>query len=106
MEYYRRQPLVTTPEAGSDLAANVVENVGRTMRQLLPLPSSAGPFLGVPASLPVGVDFVSQLPRVVPSVGAQPAAIVSEAAAILDEEMAKGVLAARGAAPDDGSAWR
>jgi hypothetical protein len=36
-------------------------------------------------------------PSLAPGAASQPATIVSEAAAILDEEMAKGVLAARGA---------
>ena len=102
MEYARRQPLVTTPETGADAVGTAVENVGRTLRQLLPLPPSVGPFPGVP-SLPVGKDLVSQLPTIVPTAGAQPAAIVSEAAAILDEEMAKGVLAARGARQTTGT---
>ena len=97
MEYYRRHPLVTTQETGADVAATVAETVGRTLRQLLPLPSSAGPSVAAPASLPVGQDLVSQLSKVVPPLGAQPATIVSEAAAILDEEMARGVLGARGA---------
>jgi hypothetical protein len=100
VEYYRRQPLVTTPETGADVAATVVDTVGRTLRQLLPLPSSAGPAAPAPASLPLGQDLLGQLPKIVPPLGAQPAAtIVSEAAAILDEEMARGVLAARGARP-------
>ena len=105
MEYYRRQPFMTTPETGADVAATVVENVGRTLRQLLPFPSSAGPSLPAAAALPVGKDLVSQLPKLVPSLEPQSAAaIVSEAAAILDEEMARGVLAARGARqPSDSS---
>lgn len=98
MEYYRRQPLVTTPGTGADVAATVVENVGRTLRQLLPFPSSGGPSLPAPALLPVGKDLVSQLPKIVPSLESPSAAsIVSQAAAILDEEMARGVLDARGA---------
>jgi hypothetical protein len=95
VEYYRRQPVVTTPETGTDATASVVENVGRTLHQLLPLPLSVGPSLGGPALLPVGKDLVSQVPKIVPATGARPASIVSEAAAILDEEMARGVLAAR-----------
>jgi len=97
VEHYQRQPLVTLPETGSDVAAKVVEQVGRTLRQLVPLSSSSGPSVAMPASLPAARDLVSQLPKTVPPVGAQPATIVSDAAAILDEEMARGVLAARGA---------
>lgn len=97
MEYYQRQPIVTPPEKGSDVAARVVEQVGRTLRPLVPLSSPAGPSVAMPASLPAVRDLVSQLPKIVPPVGAQPATLVSEAAAILDEEMARGVLAARGA---------
>jgi hypothetical protein len=73
-----------------------VEKAGRVLRQLLPFPSSADasslltPLMqGGPQSMLAG--------EIPPAAGQQAASIVSEAASILDEEMAKGVLAARGA---------
>lgn len=100
MDAYRRQA------ADSDSMANLagiretVNDAGGVLRQLIPFPgadtltslpllSAAVPGTGLPAPVPVAVPEVEQ----------QAASIVSQAAAVLDEEMARGVLAARSAGP-------
>ena len=70
------------------------------LRRLLPFPSSADasslqlPLMQMRRNLIPQSTVPAEIP---PAVGQQPATIVSEAASILDEEMARGVLAARGA---------
>lgn len=102
MEYYRRQPPDRTPpEHPEPMTHAAVDNAGRLLRQLLPFPSSAdASFLQIPL-MQMTRNFTPQsvVPGAIPSAaaGQQAATIVSEAASILDEEMAKGVLAARGA---------
>ena len=77
-----------------------VDKAGRLLRQLLPFPSSADasslltPLMPVRRNLSPQSMLSGEIP---PAAGQQAASIVSEAASILDEEMAKGVLAARGA---------
>jgi hypothetical protein len=96
VEYYRRQPPGHAPAKNpADAAA---EQAGRLVRRLLPFPSSPdAPALLAPL-LPRDLVPHDASTAANPPVGGQQAAtIVSEAAAILDEEMARGVLAARGA---------
>ncbi len=128
MEGYRRRPLDPIPvdsalpaadaalgEATSQLTRLIPfpgasEAVGALSMLPLslagPLPLAHTPRLGVPTLLGVPTEHAgSRAPQgpvtgVAPDVVSQQASsLVSEAAAILDEEMARGVLAARGASP-------
>ena len=68
------------------------------LRRLIPFPGRGGPASLRIASV-AGRGSEGQTADVVPQVaGRQAAAIIAEAASILDEEMARGVLAARGEA--------
>jgi hypothetical protein len=98
---YRRQPPGQTPAENPEATTQVaVDNAGRLVRRLIPFPSSAdASSLQIPL-LPMGRNLIPQSlapGEIPPAAGPQAATIVSEAASILDEEMAKGVLAARGA---------
>jgi hypothetical protein len=94
----RRSPEAPCPPVASQ-AREGFGDAGAFLRQLIPFPSSAA--VGPLALLPLGVA-----PAAVPAgaTGAaapaadEAAAIVSQAAAILDAEMARGVLAAHGGA--------
>jgi hypothetical protein len=99
MPYYRRQGH-SPDEAGDDVIAPIVEgveNVGRTLRQMLPFPGSAEPLTRQ------GRTVVDDALGGVPGTAAPfadpkaAASIVAEAVSVLDEEMARGVLAARNA---------
>jgi len=87
-------------------ASAAVESTGKLVRRLLPFPSSGDSLTAMPLMAPsLGKIQEGLLADTVPSVaGHQAGTIVNEAAAILDEEMAKGVLAARGVnrVPDRG----
>lgn len=102
MDDYRRQPPERTPseypESSTDAALG---NAVRLVRELLPFPSSADEGFQPMPLVQMGRQLMP--PNVtptepVPVVATSAAPIVSRAAAILDEEMAKGVIAARGAA--------
>src|SRR5204863_8411291 len=98
MAYYRRQPPDTTPPDKPEAMANAaVDSAGRLLRRLLPFPLSGDV---TSLEIPLMTGRRSPTPESVASplgsgAGPQAAAIVSEAASILDEEMAKGLLAAR-----------
>src|SRR3954468_20363481 len=99
---YRRQPPDTTPRETEPGANTAVEDAGRFLRRLIPFSSPAdASALQTPlvewaqAVLPQGTAPASG----VPAAAEQAATVVSQAASILDAEMAKGVIAARGAAP-------
>jgi hypothetical protein len=101
VEYYRRQPPDRTPPENPEAMTNAaVDNARRLLRRLLPFPSSADassleiPLMQARRNLTPQRMVPGEIP---PAAGQQAATIVSEAASILDEEMAKGVLAARGA---------
>lgn len=101
MEYYRRQPPDRTPPENPEAMTNaVVDNAGRLLRRLLPFPSSAdASSLQIPL-MQMTRNFTPQSivsGAIPPAPGQQAATIITEAASILDEEMAKGVLAARSA---------
>jgi hypothetical protein len=78
----------------------VDDNARGLLRRLLPFPSSADassleiPLMQARRNLTPQRMVPGEIP---PAAGQQAATIVSEAASILDEEMARGVLAARGA---------
>lgn len=100
MESYRRRPLDATHDDSSQFAAAAaLGEADSVLRRLIPFPGASEALSALsilPLSLPGSRAQGSPLANVTPVVGGlQPAAVVSEAAAILDEEMAKGVLAAR-----------
>jgi hypothetical protein len=99
VEYYRRQPPDRTPQATPEAVTNAaVDQAGRLLRRLLPFPSSADASALLTPLMQVRRNLIPQsmVPGEIPPAAVQQAAsIVSDAAAILDEEMAKGVLAAR-----------
>ena len=101
MEYYRRQPPDRTPSENPEGMINAaVDTAGPVLRRLLPFPSSADASSLQMPLMQMRSNLVpqSKVPaEISPAAGQQAATIVSEAASILDEEMAKGVLAARGA---------
>lgn len=103
MPHYRRQGH-SADEAADVIApiAEELERFGSAVRQVLPLPRSAqGP---QPHSRTAGDEAVTGLSRtLVPLAGRDAApSIVTEAVSVLDEEMAKGVLAARDAGAPPG----
>jgi hypothetical protein len=99
MPYYRRQGH-SPDEAAGDVIAPIVEgieNVGRTLRQMVPLPAS--PEAPTRHGRTVVDDALAGIAGTgVPLANPQAtASIVTQAVSILDEEMARGVLAARDA---------
>lgn len=101
--YRRRSPDTTVGNSSPSADGAALEDAGRLLRRLIPFPGGADalPALGIPLlSLRGGHPKGSPLADLVPDAVRQPAdAIVSAAAAILDEEMARGVLAARNVTP-------
>jgi len=99
VENYRpHPPYGTLPENPEPVTSAPVANAGGLLRRLLPFPSSDASSLQTPL-MQMGRNLIPQsmVPAAMaPAAGQQAATIVSEAASILDEEMAKGVLAARG----------
>ena len=99
MENYRpHPPYGTLPENPEPVTSAPVANAGGLLRRLLPFPSSDASSLQTPL-MQMGRNLIPQnmVPAAIaPAAGQQAATIVSEAASILDEEMARGVLAARG----------
>ena len=98
MEGYQRRPSGAVREAGVPGAGEALNEAGAFLRRLIPLPGSdaLSPLSLFP--LPAQAGGVPSHPAAgaVPDlVGQQAASIVSQAASILDEEMARGVLAAR-----------
>ena len=102
MDSYRRQPQEGTPAESLQAPVRAAaDDVGRLPRRLLPYPSSGdtSSSLAIPLLSPRG-SRAQEAPApnaVLTAAGPQAATIISEAASILDEEMAGGVLAARGA---------
>jgi hypothetical protein len=94
--YERRAPAPPRTEpaasAGDPLAA-----AGDFLRRLIPFPGSTSlsPMALMPRSLQEGSALPAGAGTVPDLVGQQAASLVSQAASILDEEMARGVLAAR-----------
>jgi hypothetical protein len=80
---------------------SAAEDATRLLRRLLPFPSSSGDAASL--QMPLMQMTRNLVPQSVmppagpPDATQQPAPIVTEAASILDEEMARGVIAARGA---------
>src|SRR5688572_26487812 len=99
MPYYRRQGH-PPDEAALDVVAPIIdgiEHVGRTLREMLPLPGSAEATTRQNRTV-VDEAIAGVSTTAVPLANPQAAAsIVTEAVSILDEEMARGVLAARDA---------
>jgi hypothetical protein len=107
VEPYRPQLLNRTVlENPQKTMSGAIDTGGKLVRRLLPFPSSGDSLPAMPLVSPSKIQE-SLLAGTVPLVaGQQAGTIVTEAAAILDEEMAKGVLAARGVnrPPDRGGA--
>src|SRR5678815_4176147 len=100
MPYYRRQGH-SPDETPFDIAGplgDVLEHPVRTLRQMLPFPGMADALPRMAARTAVD-DVVAAASSPLDPRGASPAAssIVTEAASVLEEEMARGVLAARDA---------
>lgn len=102
MEHYRRRPPERVlPERPSAITNAAAEDATRLLRRLLPFPSSSDDAASL--QMPLMQMTRNLIPQsrvpggVPPDAVHQTAPIVAEAASILDEEMAKGVLAARGA---------
>jgi hypothetical protein len=97
VEPYRPQLLNRTVlENPQKTMSGAIDAGGKLVRRLLPFPSSGDSLPAMPLMSPSKIQE-SLLAGAVPLVaGQQAGTIVTEAAAILDEEMAKGVLAARG----------
>jgi hypothetical protein len=106
VEPYRPQLLNRTVlENPQKAMSGAIDTGGKLVRRLLPFPSSGDSLPAMPLMSPSKIQE-SLLAGVVPLIASQQAGtIVTEAAAILDEEMAKGVLAARGVnrTPDRGA---
>src|SRR5262245_56256621 len=98
MPYYRRQGH-SPDEAAVDVAGPIaegIEHAGRTLRQMLPFPGTAAPSRQGRTIADDAIAGVSG--AAAPFADRQVAAsIVTEAVSVLDEEMARGVLAARDA---------
>jgi len=98
MPYYRRQGHLPD-EAAVDVAgpiADGIEHVGRTLREMLPFPGMTAP---ARHGRTIADDAVAAVAAAASPLAAPqaPASIVTEAVSVLDEEMARGVLAARDA---------
>jgi hypothetical protein len=98
VEGYQRRPLGTTRGDIETAARETLDEAGAFLRRLIPLPGADAvvsplsllPMPGLSGTAP------SNPVNAVADIVADPAAsIVSQAASVLDEEMAKGVLAAR-----------
>ena len=102
MPYYRRQG--HSPDEAADVMTPIVdgiEHVGRTLRQMLPLPGLSD--ASVRPERTILDDAIAGVSRTVMPAGPQAApSIVAEAVSVLDEEMARGVLAARDASVPTG----
>ena len=87
-------------EDGIQGAREALNEAGALLRRLIPLqgPDAPAPLSLMSARAPAGGPPANPVTGVLPA-GQQAASIVSQAASILDEEMARGVLAAREAAP-------
>jgi hypothetical protein len=102
--YQRRPPGAARKDSASD-AREIVNDASAFLRRLIPFPGSEtlSPLSLLPLPGQAGGMLSNPVAKPIPDiVGQQAASIVSQAASILDEEMAKGVLAARrssGAAP-------
>ena len=99
MPYYRRQGH-SPDEAAVDVVSPIVdgiEHVGRTLRQMLPLPGLAeAPTRQGRTIVDDAIAGFSRTGMPLADLQAAPS-IVTEAVSVLDEEMARGVLAARDA---------
>jgi hypothetical protein len=96
--YQRQRPDPTRPRSQSD-SRNTLNEANQFLRQLIPFPGvtdTLSPLSLLPPSAPaVGPDTTSAATAIPRLVEEQATSIVSQAAAVLDEEMARGVLAAR-----------
>lgn len=109
MPYYRRRPLNEDALNDlKDLPGTLVQEATGAVRRLLPFPGASGLRLGDAeetlsqiAELGGVIAATNALPI---SISEQAGALVPRAASILDEDMARGVLAARAAPPMSRSA--
>ena len=101
MDSYSRRPPALTPAEAVQAPTRAAADADRMLRRLLPYPSAGETLssLAIPLRSPRGGSAPEIPSRIVApeAAGSQAATAISEAASILDEEMAKGVLAARGA---------
>ena len=109
MERYQGRPPVAARGDGTPDAREIVNEASAFLRRLIPFPGAEAlsPLSLLPVPGKAGGMQSNPVATPIPDiVGQQAASIVSQAASILDEEMAKGVLAARRAvqaAPSESS---
>ncbi len=99
MEGNRRSPEIP-PLNGMPDAGRAVDDANAFLRQLIPFPSSesVGPLSLLPMPSRGAAAHPNTVDQAAATAGDPVASIVSQAAAVLDEEMARGVLAARSSA--------
>ena len=97
MEGYRRPP-GAAPGDSQSAARETLDEAGAFLRRLIPFPGTETSVASFPAATAlrrIGRPSRTRSTAAADIVGEQAASIVSQAASILDEEMARGVLAAR-----------
>jgi len=96
VDTYERRPPGATRAEGAQTADEIVNDTSALLR-LIPFPGSEAlsPLALLPLRAMPGTEPTPIASRVPDIVGQPAASIVSQAASILDDEMAKGVLAAR-----------
>lgn len=97
MDLYKRRPIVDLPDASlPGVVKTAVNEVTRTARRLIPYPGEGDVLATLARAVVPGADQGATVAGVLPAGADQHAAsLISEAASILDAEMARGVLAAR-----------
>jgi len=96
VEGYRRPP-GAVPNDSQSAARETLDDASAFLRRLIPFPGTEGlsPLSLLPTTPSGGTASSNAATAAADIVGDQAASIVSQAASILDEEMARGVLAAR-----------
>ena len=98
MAGYERRPSEVTGAGSAALLRDTLDEAGAFLRRLIPFPGAEvlSPLSRLPLAAPTRETPSNPVAAAMSdAVGPQAGSIVSQAASILDEEMAKGVLAAR-----------
>lgn len=101
MEGYQRRPLGTVPVNIESTVRETLDEASDFLRRLLPFPGAEvlSPLSRLPMSGESATAQTNPVASVADAAGQQASSIVSQASSVLDEEMARGVLAARSAGP-------